>query len=54
MTTPVINKDGFDEQPVARKWVWLILAVLMFVVFFYSGTVVMSILYPLDEAILRF
>ncbi|HEX2226866.1 MAG TPA: hypothetical protein VHM64_06975 [Candidatus Binatia bacterium] len=52
--TQVINKDAFDEQPVARKCVWLLLALLMFVIFFYSGTVAMSILYPLNEAILGF
>ncbi len=33
-----------------KKCLWLILATFTFLVFFYSGTLVMSIIYPLDEA----
>jgi hypothetical protein len=54
MTTSVIKKADFDEQSLARKCIWLILAMVMFVVFFYSGTVLMSIVFPLDEALLGF
>jgi uncharacterized membrane protein len=31
---------------------WVILAMLTFIVFFYSGTIAMSILDPLDDALL--
>lgn len=37
-----------------KTLLWVILATVTFIVFFYSGTVVMSILYPLDEALLSF
>ena len=42
---------SFDEQSVASKCLWLVLATLTFIVCFYAGTVVMSIVYPLDEAL---
>jgi hypothetical protein len=48
------RKDSFDEQCAARKCVWLMLATLTFIICFYSGTALMSILYPLDEALLGF
>lgn len=47
-------RGSFDEQAVPAKAAWLILAVFTFLVFFYSGTVLMSIMYPLDEALLAF
>ena len=47
-------KGSFDNQSLTRKSAWLILAVFTFLVCFYSGTVLMSILYPLDEAMLAF
>lgn len=37
-----------------KTLLWIILAALTFIVFFYSGTIVMSILYALDEAPLSF
>ncbi len=37
-----------------KKCLWLFLATVTFLVFFYSGTLVMSIVYPLDEAPLSF
>jgi hypothetical protein len=47
-------RGSFDNQSLARKSAWLILAVFTFLVLFYSGTVLMSIVYPLDEAMLTF
>ena len=47
-------KGSFDNQSLARKSAWLIVAVFTFVVFFYWEPVLMSILYPLDEAMLSF
>jgi hypothetical protein len=47
-------KSSFDEQSITRKSAWLVLTVFTFLVFFYSGTVLMSIMYPLDEALLAF
>jgi hypothetical protein len=47
-------KGSFDNQYLARKFAWVILALFTFLVFFYSGTVLMSIVYPLDEAPLWF
>lgn len=47
-------EGGFDEQSLESKSAWLILAVFTFLVFFYSGTVLMSIMYPLDDALLAF
>jgi hypothetical protein len=47
-------KGSFDEQSLTRKSAWLILTMFTFLFFFYSGTVLMSILYPLDEALLAF
>jgi dihydrodipicolinate synthase/N-acetylneuraminate lyase len=32
MTTPFVQKNSFDEQSVARKCVWLILATFTFLV----------------------
>lgn len=46
--------NGFDEQSVTSKCVWLVLATLTFIMCFPAGTVVMSIAYPLDEAMLGF
>ena len=51
----VIREIGWERQPSSMKTLlWVILATVTFIVFFYSGTVVMSILYPLDEALLSF
>ena len=47
-------KGSFDQQSLTRKSAWLFLTVFTFLFFFYSGTIVMSILYPLDEALLAF
>ena len=44
----------FDEQPTVRKCLWIMLATCTFLICFYSGTVMMSIVYPLDEAVLGF
>jgi hypothetical protein len=33
---------------------WVILATLTFIVFFYSGTLIMSMVYPLDKAPIAF
>jgi hypothetical protein len=49
-----ILTSSFDEQSVSKKCVWLVLATFTFLICFYSGTIVMSILYPLDEALLMF
>jgi hypothetical protein len=37
-----------DEMP------WLVLVTFVFLVCFYSGTLVMSIVYPLDKTVLGF
>ena len=37
-----------------KTLLWVILATLTFIVFFYSGTIAMNILYPLDDALLSF
>jgi len=50
----MILRDSFDEQSLVTKAAWLTLAMLTFLVFFYSGTFVMSIMYPLDDALLAF
>jgi hypothetical protein len=47
-------RGSSDEQSIAIKAAWLILAAVTFVLVFYAGTVVMSIMYPLDEAMLGF
>ena len=44
----------FDQQPVISKCLWLLLATFMFVVCFYAGTILMSVLFPLDAAPLAF
>jgi hypothetical protein len=54
MTTPFVQKNSFDEQSVARKCMWLILATFRFLVCFYVGTAFMSMVYPFDEAPLGF
>jgi hypothetical protein len=54
MTTPFVKTYGFDEQSVVKKCVWLILATFTFLICFYSGALVMSIVYSLDEAVLGF
>jgi hypothetical protein len=44
----------FDQQRFAKKCLWLFLAIFVFLACFYAGTATMSIIYPLDEAILGF
>ena len=44
----------FDQKPFVTKCVWLLLVTLAFLVCFYVGTAVMSVMYPLDEAPFRF
>jgi hypothetical protein len=48
------QKSSFDDQSVARKCVWLILATFTFLLCFYAGTAFMSMIYLLDEAPLGF
>ena len=45
---------GKGSRLFMKTLLWIFLTTLTFIVFFYSGTVVMSILYPLDEALLSF
>ena len=54
MTTPFVQQNSFDEQSVARKCVWLIFATFAFLVCFYVGTALMSMVYPTHEAPLGF
>jgi hypothetical protein len=44
----------FDEQPVLGKCLWLLLATFMFLACFYAGTILMSVVYPLDAAPVAF
>ena len=39
---------------IVKKCLWAILAAFTFLVFFFSTTAIMSILYPLDAALLSF
>jgi hypothetical protein len=54
MTTGVVKKTTFDQQSLALKCVWLVVATVAFLFCFYAGTAVMSIVFPLDAAPLAF
>jgi hypothetical protein len=47
-------RGHFDEKSTAKQFLWICIAALAFVLFFYAGTAVMSIIYPLEEAALGF
>jgi hypothetical protein len=49
-----LSARHFDQQRFTTKCLWLFLAMFTFLIFFYSGTLLMSIVYPLDEAMLGF
>jgi hypothetical protein len=44
----------FDEISASRKLLWLTFAVVTFLFMFYAGTALMSVVYPLDEAVIGF
>jgi hypothetical protein len=54
LASRAMTTGHFDQQRFAKKCLWLFLAIFVFLACFYAGTATMSIIYPLDEAILGF
>jgi hypothetical protein len=44
----------FQEQSLIDKCLWFLLAAFTLLVFFYASTILMSIIYPVDSALLTF
>jgi hypothetical protein len=53
MDADLLGREMITEG-LLRTLVRVVLAVIVLAIFFYSTTIAMSIIYPLDEAILGF
>jgi hypothetical protein len=52
--SPLIKGPPTSGGDIMKALPWIILAAIAFLISFYSATVMMDVIYPLDQALLSF